>query len=98
MIARVTSVKYLHDYVLELRFGDGSQGRVDFRPWIAGRGGLLGALEDLETFKQVQLDTEAGTVVWPNGVDFCPDVLRHHATGAPLPGNEPHWLRAADPR
>ena len=45
---------------------------------------------DIETFKQVQLDTEAGTVVWPNGVDFCPDVLRHYATGAPLPGDEPH--------
>lgn len=89
MITRVTSAKYVHAYVLELRFDDGSQGRVDFRPWIAGRGGLFAALEDIETFKQVQLDSEAGTVVWPNGVDFCPDALRHHATGAPLPGDEP---------
>jgi hypothetical protein len=88
MIAKVTSAKYLHDYVLELHFSDGSQGRVDFRALIAGRGGLFTALEDIETFKQVQLDPEAGTVVWPNGIDFCPDVLRHQATGAPLPGDE----------
>jgi hypothetical protein len=97
MIARVTSVKHLHDHVLELRFGDGSQGRVDFQPWIAGRGGPFAALENIDIFRQVRLDAEAGTVVWPNGVDFCPDVLRHHATGAPLPGDERH-RPASDPR
>jgi hypothetical protein len=90
MIARVTDARYLHGYVLELRFADGSRGRVDFRPWIVGRGGLFTALEDIETFKKVQVDIDAGTVVWPNGLDFCPDVLLHHATGAPLPGEEPH--------
>jgi hypothetical protein len=31
MLARVTAVRYLHDYVLELHFADGSQGQVDFR-------------------------------------------------------------------
>jgi hypothetical protein len=32
-------------------------------------------------FSQVTVDTEAGTLVWPNGVDFCPDVLYAEATG-----------------
>lgn len=32
-------------------------------------------LEELEFFKQVKVDKEAGTLVWPNEVDFCPDVL-----------------------
>jgi hypothetical protein len=26
-------------------------------------------------FSQVQLDPEAETLVWPNGLDFCPDTL-----------------------
>jgi Protein of unknown function (DUF2442) len=33
------------------------------------------AVEDPAIFKKVQLDSEAGTIVWPNGLDFCPDVL-----------------------
>ena len=36
-------------------------------------------------FRRVEVDREANTLVWPNGVDFCPDVLYHEATGAPLP-------------
>jgi hypothetical protein len=88
MIAKVTKVKHVRDYVLELQFNDGSQGQLDFRSWIVGREGLFEALEDVEMFKQVRLDAEAGTIAWPNGIDFCPDVLRHHATGAPLPGCE----------
>jgi hypothetical protein len=35
----------------------------------------------LLTLKQVSVDKEAGTLVWPNGVDFCPDVLYAEATG-----------------
>ena len=41
-------------------------------------------LEDVAYFKQVQIDPEAGTIVWPNGVDFCPDVLYSLATGRPI--------------
>jgi hypothetical protein len=38
-------------------------------------------MADVEFFKQVTVDREAGTLVWPNGVDFCPDVLYAEATG-----------------
>ncbi len=34
-------------------------------------------------FAQVQLDDELGTIVWPNGADFDPDVLHGDAQPAP---------------
>ena len=47
--------------------------------------GVFAPLEDVEFFKKVTVDPEIGTLVWPNGVDFCPDVLYSQATGKPLP-------------
>ena len=85
MSVRVKSARHVRDYVLELHFSDGSQGQVDLRNRIVGRGGMFAALEALDAFRQVRVDPEAGTITWPNGVDFCPDVLHHEATGAPLP-------------
>ena len=41
-------------------------------------------LEDPVFFKQVQVDPEAGTILWPNGVDFCPGVLYALATSKPV--------------
>jgi hypothetical protein len=38
-------------------------------------------LQDVDYFSRVAVDPEAGTLVWPNGVDFCPDVLYAEATG-----------------
>jgi hypothetical protein len=85
MSAQVKSVQHVRDYVLELRFADGSCGQIDFRGKITGRGGVFAPLEDVNVFKQVDVDADAGTICWPNGVDFCPDMLHHEATGAPLP-------------
>jgi len=58
---------------------------LDFKSKIVGRGGVFQPLEDIEFFRQVKVDPEIGTLVWPNGVDFCPDVLYSEATGTPLP-------------
>jgi hypothetical protein len=38
-------------------------------------------LESIGEFAKVTVDREAGTIVWPCGVDFCPDVLYALATG-----------------
>ena len=85
MSARVKSVQHVREYLLELQFSDGSHGQIDFRNRVVGRGGVFTALEEINMFRQVRLDTDAGTITWPTGVDFCPDVLHHEATGAPLP-------------
>lgn len=87
MFPRVTNVKYLHDYMLELTFSDGSSGCMDWRERLerANPAGVFGPLRDLAYFAQVELWAEAGTIRWPNGADICPDVLYSEATGTPLP-------------
>ena len=89
MLPHVTAVRHIRDYTLELTFTDGAQGEIDFRNRIVGRGGVFAPLENLDFFRRVEVDPEAGTLVWPNGVDFCPDVLYSEATGAPLPIPQP---------
>ncbi len=89
MFPRVTNVRYLHDYWLELTFSDGTQVPLDFSDRIVGRSGIFTALQELDFFRRVSLDTEVGTLVWPNGVDFCPDVLYSEATGTPIQVKEP---------
>jgi len=74
----------VEDYRLELSFTDGTTRELDFKQRIVGRGGVFRELEDVRYFMQVQVDPEAGTIVWPNGVDFCPDVLYSLATGKPI--------------
>lgn len=84
MLPRITRASYAGEYRLELTFTDGVVKEVDFRERIVGRGGVFHPLEDVMFFQQVQVDHEAGTVVWPNGVDFCPDVLYSLAMGIPI--------------
>ena len=86
---RVTHVRHIQDYWLELTIADGSQAKLDFRDRIVNRGGVLAPLEDLEFFKRVRVHPEVGTLVWPNEVDFCPDVLYSKATGTLLPTPQP---------
>lgn len=89
MFPRVKRVRHISDYRLELTFTDGATAELDFQQRVVGRGGVFRQLEDVEFFKEVQVDPEAGTIVWPNGVDFCPDVLYSLATGKPIRVLEP---------
>ena len=89
MFPRVKQVRHLGEYRLELRFTDGTTGELDLKGRIVGRGGVFGPLEDVGFFRQVQVDPEAGTIVWPNEVDFCPDVLYSLVTGKPIRVLEP---------
>ena len=88
MFPRIVEVRHMEKYRLELTFTNGEKGEVDLRDRIVGRGGVFAPLEDVDFFKRVRVDPEIGTLVWPNEVDFCPDVLYSKATGRPLPEHE----------
>ena len=81
MFPRITQVRHLKDYELEISFSDGTVANLDLRGRITKRGGVFEQLHNVEFFARVSVDREAGTLVWPNGVDLCPDVLYAEATG-----------------
>lgn len=85
MFPRICAVRHLRDFQLELTFTDGTEALLDFEERVVGRGGVFRGLEDIDFFKRVEVDAEAGTLVWPNGVDLDPDVLYSEATGTPIP-------------
>lgn len=89
MFPRIKEVRHIESYRLELTFTNGKAAQVNLRDHVVGRGGVFKPLADVEFFKQVEVDPEAGTLVWPNGVDLCPDVLYSEATGEPLPTPAP---------
>jgi hypothetical protein len=85
MFPRIISVKTLEHYKVELTFTDGFCGIVDLSKWIVGHGGVFAPLQNENYFRQVKVDPEIKTIFWPNGVDFCPDVLYAEATGKNIP-------------
>ncbi|MBI3683226.1 MAG: DUF2442 domain-containing protein [Acidobacteria bacterium] len=89
MFPRVSKVRHLAAYRLKLSFTDGAEGELDLKERVVGRGGVFSPLEDIGFFSQVRVDPEAGTIVWPNGVDLCPDVLYSLVTGIPIRAVEP---------
>ena len=74
----VTKVTPLDDHVLRLEFSDGAAGEVDCA-FLLGKG--LGVeLRDPAYFRQVSVDEDLRTVVWPNGLDPAPELLRSRLT------------------
>ncbi len=69
MFPRVERVRHVAEYGIELSFTDGTTREIDLKDRVVGRGGVFGPLQDVEFFKQVQVDSEAGTIGWPS-LDF----------------------------
>lgn len=92
LCATVTDVRVLDRYNVELKFSDGVRGIVNLANRIVGRGGVFGLLENPEFFRQVAVNQELGTIVWPNGADFCPDLLYDWAKGEAVQPPEPETV------
>jgi len=78
----VVGVAVVGDRMLRLLFNDGTAGDVDFsaEPWT----GVLAPLNDPAYFAEVTVDPEAGTLVWPGGIDLAPEPLYQQAKAHPL--------------
>jgi hypothetical protein len=71
----VVEFEIIGDYTLRVKFDDSTEQIINFEPVLYGE--LWGPLRNLEFFNQVRLDSEAKTLVWPNGADFDPETLRN---------------------
>jgi hypothetical protein len=78
----VIEVRYVRNYIVWIKFEDGTAGEVDLSASM--RGPVFEPLRDPEYFKQVRVEPEIGTIVWPNGADIAPETLYARVT-APLP-------------
>jgi hypothetical protein len=78
----IVGVAVVGDYRLRLLFDDGTVGDVDFasRQWA----GVFEPLRDPAYFAQVRVDSDAATIVWPNGIDMAPEALYEQARQHPL--------------
>ncbi|MGH3112546.1 MAG: DUF2442 domain-containing protein [Gaiellaceae bacterium] len=77
--ARIRSVEPLQGFILRLGFDDGAVREIDLE------GELWGPVfeplrRDRQLFRQVRVDEELGTIVWPNGADMDPDVLHGYTS------------------
>jgi hypothetical protein len=72
-IYRVHSFEIIGPYTLRVQFDDRTNQIINFEPVLAGE--LFGPLRNLSLFKQVRIDPEVHTLVWPNGADFDPAIL-----------------------
>lgn len=69
----VKKISKIEGYKITLTFNDNKTKTVDLEKYLDK--GIFLPLRKLSYFNKVQLNKEAGTIVWPNEADFCPDVL-----------------------
>ncbi len=70
----VIDARVLARYVVELTFADGSERVIDLEPLLWGPM-FEPLVADYELFRQLRVDPDAGTIVWPNGADISPRTL-----------------------
>jgi Protein of unknown function (DUF2442) len=79
---RIHTVEPLEGFALRVGFDDGTVRELDLEEELWGP--VFEPLRhDPELFRQVRVDEELGTIVWPNGADMDPDVLHGDAPQTP---------------
>jgi hypothetical protein len=78
----VLEARYIRDYVIWLRFRDGTAGEVDLTTALKGQ--VFEPVRDPSFFKQFTINEDFQTLSWPNGADLAPEYLydRTRAAGA----------------
>jgi Protein of unknown function (DUF2442) len=71
MLPSVTKAKYVRDYMIEVKFNDGTKKVIDFQPWLTGP--IFRPLKSKHYFKTFFID--GPTIAWPNGADIAPETL-----------------------
>ena len=69
----VIEARYLGEFVVWLKFRDGTAGEIDLSSEL--RGPAFEPLRDFAVFRQFQIHPELHTLVWPNGADPAPEFL-----------------------
>jgi hypothetical protein len=87
---RVTDVEPLDDHHLRISFSDGLVREIDCSFLL--HGALGEPLRELDYFRQVRVDEDARTIVWPNGLDPAPELLHGDYE---LPSSAPRSQAAA---
>jgi len=75
---KISKVKVLQGYRLELVFDDGVSGIVDLSG-LVGKG-VFTIWSDRRIFEQVRIGS-FGELIWGDQIDLCPDALYMKATG-----------------
>jgi hypothetical protein len=65
-------------YTVHVRFEDGLTADVDLS-YLLNYGGVFEPLRELDYFRRLRADPEAGTIIWPNEADIAPETLYAHA-------------------
>lgn len=72
-IPRVISAEVCGTYSVRLEFDDGVVKQVNLRRFLWGE--VFEPLLEPAYFARVAVDSELGTIVWPNETDFAPETL-----------------------
>jgi hypothetical protein len=94
VLVDIIEVQPLDGYRLRLRFEDGIEGSVDLTE-LMELTGIFEPLKDRSFFEKVQVQSECGTIGWPNGADLDPDVLYYKITRQPMPEPERSYRMSA---
>jgi len=78
----VTEVTVLDPPVLRVEFNDGVVREIDCSFLLHGT--LGEPLKNPDYFRQVRVDPELRTIVWPNGLDPAPELLHDPAPASLL--------------
>jgi hypothetical protein len=70
---KLLEARYVRDFVIWLRFGDGTEGEVDLAGELEGP--IFEPLRDPVYFRLFTLNPSVHTISWPNGADLAPEFL-----------------------